>query len=323
MGCEQSTDAPSNHQHHRQQQNRDAAKVHAALLKQQDDRTSEAVLNALNDVAEFVALSEKEGMDIIRRDMEDEAKLGVGIQIALNKGVLSAEVKVDPTRAVDVAGKTADAVANEILSQLKSTTGNVIVLQGLSGTGKGTTTKKLQDKLSNCVTWSNGNVFRALTHLASLDLGESFSKEALTDAYIDQLMQRLTFAKFPDGFDVVIDGTIRVSSIQNSDLKMPHISARVPTVAELTQGEVIRFTSNAVERLKQEGYNVILEGRAQTLNYIETADRYALTMSDPSLLGRRRAAQRVMAHAANEAADQDEEDVTNLLLAAAVVLSKN
>ena len=40
------------------------------------------------------------------------------------------------------------------------------MLQGLSGTGKGTTVSKLQAALPRAVSWSNGNVFRALTLLA-------------------------------------------------------------------------------------------------------------------------------------------------------------
>ena len=41
--------------------------------------------------------------------------------------------------------------------------GCVLVLQGLSGTGKGTTVGKLANMLPKAVTWSNGNVFRSLT----------------------------------------------------------------------------------------------------------------------------------------------------------------
>ena len=57
------------------------------------------------------------------------------------------------------------------------------VLQGLSGTGKGTTVAKLQQMLPRCTAWSNGNVFRALTLLAVTrceQLGVPFGPEALT-----------------------------------------------------------------------------------------------------------------------------------------------
>jgi hypothetical protein len=49
--------------------------------------------------------------------------------------------------------------------------------------------------------------------------------------------------------------------------------------------------------MSQDGYTVILEGRAQTVNYVDTKYRFELTMSDPSLIGKRRAAQRIAASA--------------------------
>ncbi len=64
---------------------------------------------------------------------------------------------------------------------------------------------------------------------------------------------------------------------------------------------------------------VLLEGRQQPLDYIETPHRFCLTMSGPLLIGRRRAAQLVGA-AALEAcaagADADEAAVEAAVLAA-------
>jgi flagellar biosynthesis GTPase FlhF len=47
---------------------------------------------------------------------------------------------------IDVAGKSADTVAGEIVAKLGTApaAGCVLVLQGLSGTGKGTTVAKLE-----------------------------------------------------------------------------------------------------------------------------------------------------------------------------------
>ena len=146
----------------------------------------------------------------------------------------------------------------------------------------------------------NGNVFRSFTHLISevIDAnGTALTAEVFTPELLSELSKRLTFQKFDDGFDVVIDGKVRVSSIQNTLLKMPHIGARVPTIAEQTQGEVIIFAAAAVDTLRKEGHNVILEGRAQTLNYIPSPHRFELVIADPATLGERRAAQRVMAKA--------------------------
>jgi cytidylate kinase len=297
--------------------------ISAALLARQDDRTSEAVVALLKGNAAFAALSTTEGNDIVTRDHEDDVKLAVGIQYAVSKGVLPKDSHVDPVHKIVVTGKSADQVANEMISVLPGKHGNVIVLQGLSGTGKGTTVKRLQHSLPQCVCWSNGNVFRTFTHLASKhceDNGIEFSKDVLTPELLQSFVQRISFVKFDDGFDVVIDGTIRVSTIQNTILKMPHISSRVPTVAELTQGEVVLFGANAVDILKGAGCNVILEGRAQTLNYIPTPLRFELVMENVALLGERRAAQRVMAaahKALGEAASTAADDaVTDAVLKA-------
>eukprot|EP00967_Tisochrysis_lutea_P126208 scaffold212996_cov37-Tisochrysis_lutea.AAC.1 len=40
-----------------------------------------------------------------------------------------------------------------------------------------------------------------------------------------------------------------------------------------------------------------MEGRAQTLDYVRTPHRFTLVLPDPSIIGQRRAAQRMMAAA--------------------------
>lgn len=47
----------------------------------------------------------------------------------------------------------------------------------------------------------------------------------------------------------------------------------------------------------EDGVFVLLEGREQTVNYVRTPLRFTLTMSDMSLIGKRRAAQRLAAAA--------------------------
>lgn len=63
----------------------------------------------------------------------------------------------------------------------------------------------------------------------------------------------------------------------------------------MTQGEVITFAASAASTLGKAGYVVLLEGREQTVNYVRTPYRFTLTLSDESLIGKRRAAQRIMA----------------------------
>ncbi len=62
-------------------------------------------------------------------------------------------------------------------------------------------------------------------------------------------------------------------------------------------GEVILFAANAVDIMGKAGLFVLLEGREQTVNYVRTPYRFTLILSDESLIGKRRAAQRVMAAA--------------------------
>lgn len=55
-----------------------------------------------------------------------------------------------------------------------------------------------------------------------------------------------------------------------------------------------------------DGLVVLLEGREQTVNYVRSPHRFTLTLSDESLIGKRRAAQRLMAAAlSDEPADAD------------------
>lgn len=59
----------------------------------------------------------------------------------------------------------------------------------------------------------------------------------------------------------------------------------------MTQGEVVKFASGACKMMGEAGMTVLLEGRAQTVNYIDSPFRFELVMSDAQLIGMRRAAQ--------------------------------
>lgn len=277
------------------------------LLKQQDDKTSSLTCRLLDGNADFKTLSESEGALIVRRDAEDEAKLKVGIDIAVNKGVLPKESPAGPTTRIDVVGKTADAVAAELLSGCgDKREGLVIVLTGLSGTGKGTTVKKLTSQLEKCQIWSNGNVFRSITHLVQQDCKKAntpFDGSVLTAEKLAATIKRLKFeqiATMNNEYHLTIDGE-PICHIENTALKTPEVSKSVPLVAEQTQGEVVTFAAGAVAILQAAGFNIILEGRAQTLNYIPTPHRFELAIDDLKLLGQRRAAQLVMAQALQDA----------------------
>jgi hypothetical protein len=181
------------------------------------------------------------------------------------------------------------------------------VLCGLSGTGKGTTVAKLGELLPAGKTtgWSNGDVFRALTLLAATwceqqGLAEFDAEKALTPENVAEFVAMLEFGEVDGVWDITIRGLgvdSRVSAIKNTELKGPKVSKNIPTVAERTQGEVVKFASAATNRMGAAGLIVLLEGREATVNYIDSPHRFTLVMSDASVIGRRRAAQRVAAAA--------------------------
>lgn len=110
------------------------------LLEKQNAETSNALIEYLKASSDFIKLSQHEGTLTVNRDNEDAAKLQVGIDFAKDKGVLDKNYVPEPYVEIDVLGKTPDQVANEIIQTIKSkeesTNGSVIVLCGLSGTGK-------------------------------------------------------------------------------------------------------------------------------------------------------------------------------------------
>lgn len=274
-------------------------KVTVDILKKQNSETSQAILEAYAADPLFQKVSDRLCAEIMKRDQEDGDKLGKGIQMAVDKGVLPKDVQVEPTTKVRVTGKSADVVASEIIAALGDapSKGCVMVLQGLSGTGKGTTVAKLSEKLPNAQTWSNGNIFRSLTVLAvtwSEQEGKEL-KDALTPEKLAEFCTMLEFGKFDGGsnFDVKIEGLglrYLVSEVEKTVLKDSKFAKNIPTVAEVTQGEVVRFVSGALTQMAEAGINVLVEGREQTLNHFRTPHRFELVLDDTSIVGKRQAA---------------------------------
>ena len=173
------------------------------------------------------------------------------------------------------------------------------------------------------VCWSNGNVFRSVTLLAVTwceqqdDCNGFDPARALTKENLTSFMQMLEFGKFNGRFDTKITGLgldLLVSEVQNTALKDPKVSKNIPTVAEVTQGEVVLFASDAIKKMGEDGIFVLLEGREQTVNYVRTPLRFTLTLSDMSLIGKRRAAQRLAAGALGEVtADASEDNIAKVL----------
>jgi hypothetical protein len=287
------------------------APLSMALLEAADDATSSAVIAAFAASAPFLAFARAEMDGILARDAEDDEKLAQGISLAVAKGAVPPKEKLplEPLTTIDVLGKSADDVAAAIVAALGDapSKGCVLVLQGLSGTGKGTTVGKysarphtapspapalrprppratapaptraparrrpradaraparpprLQQALPRASCWSNGNIFRSLTLLAVAyceSRGVPFSADALTPGLLRELIKCLRFERVgtaADGapeFDVRIQGVgidARVSQVANTLLKEPQVGRNIPTVARMTQGEVISFAAQCAE----------------------------------------------------------------------------
>ena len=285
------------------------------ILTAQNATTTNTIINHYASSTTFTKFAEYEGELILKRDEEDATKLDHGIKVAQEKGVIDPSFVPEEYIKVDVLGKNPDEVADEILGIVRKggeggAGGGVVVLCGLSGTGKGTTVSTLKHKLEtednkHVVCWSNGNIFRSVTLLAATwceqnaPNGEFNPKLALTKENLQEFMTMLSFGKLKnDKYDTRICGLgldYMVSEVQNTELKAPKVSKNIPTVAEMTQGEVILFAANAISKMGDDGIFVLLEGREQTVNYVRTPLRFTLTLSDMSLIGKRRAAQRLAA----------------------------
>jgi hypothetical protein len=110
-----------------------------ALLQQQSAETSNALMDHWLGSADFQKLATSEGNMTVARDIEDGEKLQIGIDYAKEKGVIDPDFVPEPYVKIDVLGKTPDQVASEIIETVQkkqSEGGSVIVLCGLSGTGK-------------------------------------------------------------------------------------------------------------------------------------------------------------------------------------------
>lgn len=308
------------------------SKLSHEILKEQNASTSNAIIEEYKENPLFTKLATFEGNSTLARDKEDDVKLAKGIRFAQQKGVLDPKHKPEPYTTIDVLGKTPDQVAGQIMESVESSSskkkkGSVIVLCGLSGTGKGTTVSKLREQMEaaghKVVTWSNGNIFRSVTLLAATWCErqglEGFNADkALTKDNLQDFMSMLSFGKFRNNtYDTRIRGLgleLYVSDVQNTELKAPRVGQNIPTVAEVTQGEVVLFAAQALETLSRDGWVVLLEGREATVNYVPTPHRFTLTLSDESLIGKRRAAQRLMGAAVKEDATEDVSKILDKLL---------
>lgn len=265
-------------------------------LQAQDHETSAMIMGKLEGDADWQSFAAAQGEAIIARDREDDEKLAAGIQIAVDAGVLEKQDEPPVYTTIDVLGKTPEDVCAVIQDACGEAAGSgcIVVLCGLSGTGKGTTVEKLvKNTLPNAVAWSNGNIFRSLTLLAATwceqqqqqgDEGSgAFDPDAaLTPENLEAFMGMLSFGKFNGAYDIKISGLgldLLVGEVKNTLLKGPLVSPNIPTVAKVSQGHVVKFAAGALATMVSEGgHCVVLEGREATVNYVPTPYRFTLTM---------------------------------------------
>lgn len=264
----------------------------------QDATAHQRIAEFLSDDEAFRTYSRQEAERIVARDQQDEDKLQAGVQLAIDKGVLPEVAEGQATVDVEVLGRSVDEVCQDIIDHIgdAASIGRVLTLEGLSGTGKSTTVARLTELLPNSVTWSNGNIFRALTLLATTYAEQQGCslEEATSPDNLDRFVKMLRFSRFGDLFDIEIDGLgfkHRVSEVQGTLLREPQIGKNVPLVAGACQGEVINFVADAVDMMKAAGLNVLMEGRQQTLQYVRTPYRFRLVLKDQAIVGERRATQ--------------------------------
>ena len=113
-------------------------------------------------------------------------------------------LKIEKIFLLCFAVLSANEVADEMLAKIDTSQSFVLVLCGLSGTGKGTTVevlkKKLAGKKKKVTTWSNGNIFRSVTYLAATyciqNDRHNFDPDfCLTPGNLRNFMSMMSFAK--------------------------------------------------------------------------------------------------------------------------------
>jgi len=273
------------------------------ILSRTGAEATQLIIDELSSNLDFKKLSWCLARDIAMRDEDDDVNILQGINDAVSKGLIPSQVSNTQPRRVDVDGKSAEEVARMILLHIEDDFIHgqaVMTLQGLSGTGKTTTVTMLKQLLpDNTVVWGNGVVFRSLTLLVlqQARLRESSFEEELDNADWPMYCSMLTYADHNGRPDLKISGLdleYWASDIKATLLKDRAVEHNVSRVASKTQAEAFIVFTAAHAWLKSIGYNVIVEGRRQPLDRIETQHKFELTLIDNSVIGKRQAAMRVL-----------------------------
>ena len=253
-----------------------------------------ALIGLLKDNVKFNELAGDELRLLKIRDREDGIKLKRGIDISRTKNILDNYERAANWKPVYVDHKSPGQISGEILTELNGDNGKVILICGDSGVGKGTLVKVLAAALGNAKIWSNGDIFRAVTYSVLNDLSSGNLNPAAID--FSEYFGKLRI----DGESVYlkIGGEEKdLEEIKNGTLKNKEVNLNLPKIAEYTQGEVIKFANEFIKA--NAGINLLIEGRKETLNYIDGNEHFELKIRNSVELGKRRAAQRVLDFLAN------------------------
>lgn len=276
------------------------------LIKKNNDNATTYIVQYFQDDSSFLQLSNVEACKLKKRDENDGVSLKKGINIGIKKGLLPSVKVKSKAIPIFIDNKTSVMVAQDIISHLhldKQSGGQLITIQGLSGVGKGTTAKRLMEAIPNTVIWSNGNGFRILTLLTNAYAkrkGIPLKKVVQSKGFISALFDSITVEYTKKGYEICLDEygvKSFVSDIVNTRLQDKEITGNVPVVARRAQGEMICFTNRCVENLRNHNLNIVIEGRKETLQYLLTENRFELQIINQKELGKRRAAQRILAEA--------------------------
>jgi len=226
------------------------------------------IIEILQTMELFEQISKKELELLEQRDQEDGYKLKEGINIALEKGVLSRLDKDPQWIPVAVDGKLPQEILKVIMKDISLVKpGRVIAICGDSGVGKGTLVDALLETIAGSDKWSNGDLFRIFTYLAlQQDSDEKKALEKVPSMDFTKMAENIILE--PDSeIQVLLEGKpVNLDSIKNGLLKETSINRSLPSVARYTQGEVIQIV-NRYLKINQRKH-LILEGRKDTLNHI-------------------------------------------------------
>lgn len=212
---------------------------------------------------------------LVVRDGQD-AEIARTVYSALEAAGLSREV---PLHRITLDTGMLDSikeVTEVIKSEVERLQAQIITIEGLSGTGKGSTAEELQ---KNIPAWnvSLGQIYR---YLAFCSLGG--------EQDFPNILKRLHYVLNEDSLSLY-DGSINIAQQFRQELRAEKLEKIVVQVAAVTQTEVISFLKQFLQHYSKDIYQrpLVIEGRAHNLDFLPSDLRVAL-IADPSIRAERR-----------------------------------